>query len=151
MEQFSPMILLGILWLCIGLPLTKAAQAKKRNEAARAAAARAAQKKPAQAPAETLAPVREPFAAPEQRMAPTISVTANDDSIYQGSLNAFTGEGYDPCHEEDLKGLNRAESAAPAHPAADMHTLPFGWTGNDIVRGVVVSEILNRKKPFRAS
>lgn len=83
-------------------------------------------------------------------MMPTISVTVNDDSVYQGSMNAYTGEGYDPCHEGDLKGLNRAESAPSARPAGDTHTLPFGWTGSDIVRGIVVSEILNRRKTFRA-
>lgn len=147
MEEFYPMIIVAILWLCIGLPISKAAQAKKRASAGRPAAA-----PPGQAPAQAnaQAPVREP-ARQETRMMPTVSVTQNDDSIYQGSLNAFTGEGYDPCHEEDLVKLNRAEASAPAHPAADKHSLPFGWTGNDIVRGIVVSEILNRKKTFRAS
>ncbi len=156
MEQFSPMIVLAIIWLCIGLPLSKAAQAKKRNAAARSAAARAAAPKPTQAPAQAQAPVRAQgpvweSSAQDRRMMPTISVTVNDDSVYQGSMNAYTDEGYDPCHEGDLKGLNRAESAPPAQPAGDTRALPFGWTGSDIVRGIVVSEILNRRKTSRAS
>ena len=94
------------------------------------------------------APVREPLAR-ETHLTPTISVTAPDDSVYQGSMNAVTGEGYDPCHDEDLAGLNRAEAMPPAHPAGDAASLPFGWTGSDMVRGIVVSEILNRKRGYR--
>ena len=150
MEEIYPMIVIAILWLCIGLPISKAAQAKKKASATRPADVPGPVQRPAQTQAKAQPPVREPVRQ-EARMTPTISVTQNDDSIYRGSLNAFTGEGYDPCHEEDLKGLNRAEASAPAHPAADKHSLPFGWTGNDIVRGIVISEILNRKKTFRAS
>lgn len=79
-------------------------------------------------------------------MMPTISVTANDDSIYQGSMNVTTGEGIDPCHDEDLAGLNSVEAAPAVHPVSDVHSLPFGWNGSDIIRGIVVSEILNRKE-----
>ncbi len=148
MEEFYPLLVVAILWLCIGLPISKAAQAKRRSAAGRPAAAPRSAQAPAQEKPQ--ASVRMP-APQESRLMPALSVTRNDDSVYQGSLNAFTGEGYDPCHEEDLTGLNRAEASAPAHPAADRASLPFGWTGNDIVRGIVVSEILNRRKTFRAS
>ena len=39
-------------------------------------------------------------------MQPTIKVTEHDDSVYQGSLYAETGEGYDPCHDEQLSSLS---------------------------------------------
>ena len=94
-------------------------------------------------------PAPEAPPARESRLAPTVSVTVGDDSVYAGSMNAVTGEGYDPCHDAELGGLNSAESIVPVHPAGDVPSLPFGWTGSDMVRGIVVSEILNRKKGCR--
>ena len=142
--EFSPLLSILIIWLCIGLPISKMNQAKKRNTTRQAFLAHKNPNPPAQealkpAPAEQAPPAR------ETRLTPTVSVTEHDDSIYQGSLNAVTGEGMDPCHDEGLTGLNSAETAPPAHPVADVHSLPFGWNGSDMVRGIVVSEILNRK------
>jgi len=77
-------------------------------------------------------------------MQPTITVTDHDDSVYQGSMNADTGEGYDPCHDEQLAPLTLAETAVPAAEAPESG-LQLGWTGSDIVRGFVMSEILKRK------
>lgn len=76
--------------------------------------------------------------------APSLSFRDHDDSIYLGSMNAVTGEGYDPCHEEQLSTLSAAEKTLPP-PVTEQAHLPFGWTGSDIVRGVVMSEILKRK------
>ena len=155
MDQSLGFIIMIIIWLCIGLPLSKISQAKRRAAAQqRQPAARPDVPQPAPKPAPKTVSVSAAMRegpVRESRMVPTVSVTANDDSVYQGSLYAVTGEGFDPCHEKDLKGLDRAASAAPAYPAGDAHALPFGWTGSDIVRGIVVSEILNRKKPYRAS
>ena len=78
-------------------------------------------------------------------MQPTVSVTEHDDSVYQGSMNAVTGEGYDPCHDEQLAPLSHAETAVPAAQAAEPG-LQLSWTGSDIVRGFVMGEILNRKQ-----
>jgi len=75
---------------------------------------------------------------------PTISVTEHDDSIYQGSLNAVTGEGYDPCHDEQLEPLTAAEAAVPA-AASEVPGLQLEWNGSEIVKGLVMSEILKRK------
>ena len=144
--EFSPLLVIFIIWLCIGLPLSKLNQAAKKK----AGGTKPSFGRPA-APAEDRKETSKPAAAPAEppardtRLMPMVTVTANDDSIYAGSMNAVTGEGHDPCHEEDLSGLNDAE-AVSIHPVADVHSLPFGWTGNDIVRGIVVSEILNRKK-----
>ena len=78
-----------------------------------------------------------------REMQPTIRVTERDDTIYQGSLNAVTGEGYDPCHDEQMAPLTRAETIE--HIPAVSSGLQLKWTGDEIVRGFVISEILNRK------
>ena len=83
-------------------------------------------------------------AEPQLReMQPTVRIHNHDDSIYQGSMNAVTGEGYDPCHEEQLSSLTLSETVEPVPvttPGRQLH-----WTGDDIVRGLVISEILKRK------
>ena len=146
MDGFSPLIFIFIIWVCIGLPLSKLNQAAKKK----ANGARPVSDRPS-VPEETRKEAPKPAAAPAEppvrdtRLMPTVTVTVNDDSIYAGSMNAVTGEGYDPCHDADLEGLNHAEAMAPVHPAGDVPSLPFGWTGSDIVRGIVVSEILNHK------
>ena len=71
----------------------------------------------------------------------------HDDSVFTGSLGPVTTEGYDPCHEEQLSGMEPVcqPGREPLSPAETSPGLPLGWTGNDIVRGIVMSEILNRK------
>lgn len=85
-------------------------------------------------------PVAEPLL---REMQPTVRIHNHDDSIYQGSMNAVTGEGYDPCHEEQLSSLTLSETVEPVPvttPGLQLH-----WTGDEIVRGLVISEILKRK------
>ena len=97
---------------------------------------------PASAPAPA-APA--PVSVRETVLQPTIHVTEHDDSIYRGSLNAVTGEGYDPCHEEQLSSLSAAQpSGFPAQEEA-RPGLQLAWGGSDIVRGFVMGEILRRK------
>ena len=136
LESFFPLIALFLIYTAI------AAMAKgaKKVSGAQKSAARSATPADA-APAEAPAPEA---AAPRIReMQPTIRVTDHDDSVYMGSMNAVTGEGYDPCHDEQLKPLTRAETIEPAPAAAP--GLQLHWTGDEIVRGFVVSEILKRK------
>ena len=141
--QIMPILMLLFIWLIIGLPLTvakKAAEQQKKN------APQKAQKKP-----ETEQPRKVPAKKPDPAerlttLTPSISVTGHDDSVYRGSLNAVTGEGYDPCHDEQMAGLDRAKQSSPPPRAAQPQAgLPFGWTGSDMVRGIVMSEILKRK------
>ncbi len=141
--NFSPILVLGLLWLLIGLPLSRLNKAAKSQQASKAR--RSASAKPGENPAkqpENAAP------APEYNrptvMQPTITLTEHDDSVYQGSLNAYTGEGFDPCHDEQLESLTLAETAAPAAEAPEPG-LQLSWTGNEIVRGFVMSQILERK------
>ena len=146
--DFPPILILVILWLVIGLPLSKLNKAAKQQQAARNAKPGTARQKQQAPAAETQQTAAAPAApSPPVRptvMTPTINVTEHDDSVYTGSLNAVTGEGYDPCHEEQLSAITYepAVSAEPAEPG-----LQLSWTGSEIVRGFVMSEVLNRKKP----
>ena len=124
--EFQPILILAVLWLLILLPLSKLSQAKKQQAAAKNANSKARQAEAQNAPAAPAGP------------------DPADDSVYQGSMNAVTGEGYDPCHNEQLAPLTALETA----PAAAEETVPglrLSWTGSDVVRGLVMSEVLKRK------
>ena len=143
--DFPPILILAIVWLLIGLPLSKlnkAAQQQQTAQSAKPGAAKAP-RQPEQAQPQKPAPAPEPPAR-ETVLQPSITFTEHDDSVYRGSLNAITGEGYDPCHEEQLAPLTVAETAASAVQAAEPGLL-LSWTGSDIVRGFVMSEILTRR------
>lgn len=141
--DFPPILILGLIWLLIGLPLSRLNKAAKKQQAARSAGRTApkAEEAPKQEPAGS-APAPE-YVRPSV-LQPSITLTENDDSVYQGSMNAFTGEGCDPCHDEQLEPLTLAETAAPAAEASEPG-LRLSWTGNEIVRGFVMSQILDRK------
>jgi len=143
MVEFAPILMLLFFWIVVGLPI---AAAKKAAEQKKKASRPAVQNAPEQE-GQTSARVQR-TAEPERltTMTPSISLTGHDDSLYQGSMNAFTGEGYDPCHEEQMLPLTLAEEFNDAPGTQQAHAgLPLGWTDNDIVRGIVMSEILNRK------
>jgi len=135
-EAFGPLMALAIIYFVIAIiiKVTRKAASVQKKPAGKPAA-------PAPAP-EALAP--EPAATPQVReLQPTVRVHNHDDSIYRGSMNAVTGEGYDPCHEEQLSPLTLAETVEPESVAAPGFQLH--WTGDEIVRGLVISEILKRK------
>ena len=147
--DFSPLFILVIVWLIIGLPLKLAKQVKEQA-AKNAGTVRTAPQKQQKAP-KTEAQIPAPAPVSEEGtffrptvMQPTITVTDHDDSVYSGSMNANTGEGYDPCHDEQLAPLSAAEAAEPVTETAGSG-LQLSWTGSDIVNGIVMSEILKRK------
>lgn len=143
--EFLPIFMCLMLLVMFGLPavIVKKAQEQQRarQQQARRNPSSGAQQAPEAPPAPAPQPEREP------RLTPSISLTGHDDSIYQGSMNAVTGEGYDPCHEEQMTVLDLAEEPEHEPRPAQGGNLPLGWTANDMVRGIVMSEILNRKKP----
>ena len=146
----SPILILLIVWLIIGLPMKLAKQvreqAAKNAGAAKAAPQRHPKAPKAEAPQSAAAPLPEEGSFLRSTvMEPTIHITEHDDSVYRGSMNADTGEGYDPCHDEQMQPLTRIESEPVPRPQQARTGLPLGWTGNDVVRGIVMSEILNRK------
>lgn len=144
--NIPPLFILAIIWLLIGLPLSKLNKAAKQQQASKASKTRAA-KQPG-TKAQQKAPEPAAYVPPEPArptvLQPSITFTEHDDSVYQGSMNAITGEGYDPCHDDQLAPLTQAETAAPAAEAASPG-LELSWTGSEIVRGFVMSEILKRK------
>ena len=151
MDEFGPLLIIILIWIFVGLPAAVAKKAKEQKTASKLSAGSRSKQGTGKDAAQAPVPEKQAEGSrePIRRMQPTISVTPRDDSVYQGSLNAETGEGYDPCHDDDLERLNAAEAAPAAQPVSDTPALPFGWTGSDIVRGVVISEILKRKTPAR--
>ena len=148
MDEFGPLLILILVWIFVGLPAAMAKKVKEQKTAEKLSRGARPGSKPVPGSAGPAAQSGS-FSESAPRLRPTVSVTPHDDSIYQGSLNAETGEGFDPCHDEDLERLNAAEAAPAVQPVTDEPALPFGWTGSDIVRGVVISEILKRKTPAR--
>ena len=148
MGSFGPLFLLIMLYLVISLA-GKAGQAAKKNAAQRRPSPAKAPAPPAPAadgegprPAESRP---EPAHTAYTGLKPNI----HDDSVYAGSMNAETGEGYDPCHDEQLAPLTLAETADPEpEPAAPSPILPR-WTGGEIARGFVMAEILARRENVR--
>ncbi|MBQ6234197.1 MAG: hypothetical protein IJJ80_11890 [Clostridia bacterium] len=145
----SVLFIFLIIWLLIAPIMKLSKQVKKqatKNTEAPQAAPQKQQKAPkAEAPQPAPVPQSEEgsFFRPTV-MQPTITVTEHNDSIYQGSMSADTGEGYDPCHDEQLAPLSAAQAAEPVTEVAGPG-LQLSWTGSDIVNGIVMSEILKRK------
>ena len=147
--DFPPILVLAIIWLLIGLPLSRLNKVAKQQQAAKNAksgAAKTGAKAPKTEP--RMSGPAQPEVSPARPtvLQPTITFTEHDDSVYQGSLNAVTGEGFDPCHDEQLSPLSAAERETVSAPGEEAPGLQLGWTGSDVVRGFVMSEILNRRK-----
>ncbi len=141
--NFSPLFIVLIIWLLIAPVLSAAKKQQAKNAktgAAKQSGARAPKKQPETGNSTHVTP--EP--ARPTVMQPSITFTEHDDSVYQGSMNAVTGEGYDPCHDEQLAPLTQAETAVPA-AAEGSPGLQLSFTGSEVVRGFVMSEILTRR------
>ena len=146
--DFPPILVLAIIWLLIGLPLSRLNKVAKQQQAAKNAksgAAKTGTKAPKTEP--RMSGPAQPEVTPARHtvLQPTITFTEHDDSVYQGSLNAVTGEGFDPCHDEQLSSLSSAERETVSAPGEEAPGLQLGWTGSDVVRGFVMSEILKKK------
>ena len=145
----SSIFLLAFIYIIVAGCMKLARQVKEQNTKTAGTAKTAPQKQQKAPKAE--APKPAPVPQPEEGsffrptvMQPTITVTEHDDSVYQGSMSADTGEGYDPCHDEQLAPLSAAQAAEPVTEVAGPG-LQLSWTGSDIVNGIVMSEILKRK------
>ena len=143
MDAMGGLFAVLVIWARIAIPIVKATQASrlKRNGSPKADPNRqgAAQNTAPAAPAQGLQAI-------QSTLAPSVDYGSHDDSLYQGSMNAISTEGYDPCHEEELNGLNAAKATPVLQPAnSEPAALPFGWTGSDMVKGIVISEILKRR------
>jgi len=67
--------------------------------------------------------------------------------VPRGSLRAERVEGTDPCHDgwEEARVSVSGEDREDPEETAASGGLNLSWTGEDIVRGFVVGEILKRK------
>ena len=141
MESSAPLLLLLLFWIFIGIPVSIAKKAAN------------SQKKSARPAAQRTNPEVRPAAAPKPAeperlttLTPTLYEPDHDDSVFTGSLGPVMTEGYDPCHEEQVSSLEKVCQPGRTDPAPKASPgLPLGWTGSDVVRGIVMSEILNRK------
>ena len=136
--SFLPILVLFLIYAVIGT----LGKAVRKSTSGQKAPSRSRPSAPAGEPTGTQASKIDAMSRPRE-MQPTVHVTEHDDSVYQGSMNAVTGEGYDPCHEEQMAPLTREETVE--HIPAESPGLQLSWTGDEIVRGFVISEILNRK------
>ena len=142
----SSIFLLAFIYIIVAGCMKLARQVKEqaaKNAGTAKTAPHKAPKAEAKAPAPAPGSEESSFFRPTV-MQPTITVTEHDDSIYSGSMNADTGEGYDPCHDEQLAPLSAAQATEPVTEVAGPG-LQLSWTGSDIVNGIVMSEILKRK------
>ena len=62
-------------------------------------------------------------------------------AVPQGSLRSEIPEGTDPCHDS----WTPRTPDRPAGPPAEKGGLDLNWTGDDLVKGFVLGEILRRK------
>lgn len=126
----------------------KAQQRVRLQRAQQAAEARAAKPAKAASPAPAAQSVRE-----HQTLQPTVSVTPHTEETFLGSLGEDSLEGVDPCHEDELAPAeypckaspeNSKGASARAQAAAQPSGLNLRWSGDEMLRAVVMSEILTR-------
>lgn len=73
-------------------------------------------------------------------IAPRVHVTPHLPDMFAGSMNAVTGEGEDPCHEEQL-----SPGAAQTMPVmTERPGLALNFSGSEMVRAVIMQEVLTR-------
>ncbi len=144
--------LFGVIVIFAGIIASIISSAKKekaktaameKHKAATAARLQAAQEKmnAAAKPAPPPQPVA--FAdVPGQVIAPTVHPHVQPECETHdapGSLGVTSMEGKDPCHEDELT-LTRSFDEAPTQPRG----LTFDWTGDSLVKAVVMQEVLTR-------
>lgn len=117
--------------------------AEEKRKAAAAARFQAAQQRMAAAakPASVLPPMT--FSdIPGQVIAPTVHAHVKPDCNTHdkpGSLGVTSMEGKDPCHEDQLT-MQRSFAEATQQEGG----LTFDWTGDSMVKAVVMQEVLTR-------
>ena len=174
MNEMAPLLPILLVWLCFGLLFRKLQSAAKKAQPANKKAVSPKPDSPAEK--KPSAPVPDSSLASMQGSLP---IAERLSQPYLGSLGVETGEGEDPCHEEQFHhaavpmgmhdqpylgslGIDTSEGTDPCHEDQLQPILPFAqkeedgeqpvsglsWTGNDIVRGFIVSEVLSRKNRF---
>ena len=144
MNEMAPLLPILLVWLCFGLLFRKLQSAAKKAQPANKKAVSPKPDSPAEK--KPSAPVPDSSLASMQGSLP---IAERLSQPYLGSLGVETGEGEDPCHEEQFQNLDRLRAVSALQDEDDDRRpegLNLSWAGNDIVRGFVYGEILNRKK-----
>jgi len=157
LESFFEVVIVFFAMIGALLSMVKKSQRNRVKEAARQPSP-AAWAETARKPAKpVLQPAQSPPAAfpgmsfgdvPSQVMTPTVHVHLEPDCETHdapGSLDYTSTEGKDPCHEEQLNHV-RTPEAAPVHEGG----LTFDWTGDNMVKAIVMQEVLTRPVQRRA-
>ncbi len=145
-DSFSPLIMLLLFVLVfVILPSSAAKKAAQRKKASAQRGNRPAEKPQASGekfPSDAF-PARKESSV-QQPQGEGKSLWEHDHTSYAGSLGSLSTEGFDPCHEEQMEHLSSLASEHDAEPQ-ELPGLSMQWTGDEIVRGLVVSEVLKRK------
>jgi len=144
--------------------LVSAAMKSRQNPKGKPAAAPTRSRKPlAEVPGSApLAPARKEVPAPAREE--YVGSLGDSAAVPRGSLRSEIPEGTDPCHDDFAavpQGSLRSEipeGTDPCHdswtprtpdrpdgPPAEKGGLDLNWTGDDLVKGFVLGEILRRK------
>ena len=154
MSDFSPILMLLLcVYFAVILPIQAAKRAKDRTGKSKPGA-----RHPAGAASQPAAPKAEDpprrvlqdagegdDPCHEEQLGKELRVSGWHDEPYRGSLGGGSEEGWDPCHEEQLESMPPREDE-PEPDAQQTPALSFSWTGSEIVRGLVVSEVLRRRR-----
>ncbi len=101
------------------------------------------------APAQpVVAPALSASDVPGQVIVPTVHTHVEPDCDTHdapGSLGETSSEGKDPCHEEQLTHVRTIEEPAP-----EQGGLTFSWSGDNMVKAVIMQEVLTRPCQRRA-
>lgn len=147
MEDLFPalMVLIAIIG-SIASTAKKNKESKKAEQRGFAAAASAPRTVPQHTPAPSrtvrTAPPMSFSDIPGQVITPTVHVHLKPDCAIHdkpGSLGVASMEGKDPCHEEDL-----VYDRIDRQPHQQEGGLTFDWTGDTMVKAVVMQEVLTR-------
>jgi len=150
LEELIPIIIIFVISSVVS-SLKKKEQQKAAEE--KRWSNPAARMQQAQPRAKTTATVRSapktvPQPAPAQVMQPTVHTHLQPDCETHdapGSLGVTSMEGRDPCHEPQLTRVRTTEADVPLEGG-----LTFDWSGDSMVKAIVMQEVLNRPVQRRA-
>ena len=146
MNDLVPFIFILLIFFG-SIASSKKKQARKAaNHPYQPAPPQPAKSQPARAPQQAGSPAQPAMDTVEHReIAPTVHAHVEPDcDIHDapGSLGVTSGEGQDPCHAEQMTHV-RAPAAAVS-PAPEGGGLQFDWSGDSMVKAVVMQEVLTR-------
>lgn len=146
----APILIISIVASIIKNQRKKAEKVKQQlGPAVQAAKPRPAAAPQPYAPAQPIvAPAISFGDVPGQVIAPTVHAHVEPDCDTHdmpGSLGVTSEEGKDPCHDEQLIHTRQAAEVPAAETAQ-----PFQWSGENMMKAVIMQEVLTRPCQRRA-